>query len=207
MSCGLDHALDPGVAVQRDAQVDAPAQKRPQPVEVAPQEQHERRHLERTRAAGLLDRRQRRLGELHVAARTPGHHLPRLAARELVHGALGEPAGGRDVAGSHLHDAAAMVRSAQHLVGDADRVHDIEGKQRDVRGLEHVAAGVEHEIRRRVGLCAAFLAQSRQELVVELHLRDMGDLERDLAESLDAVAALLARLVLAPRHRDPRHAE
>ena len=28
---GLDHALDPGMAVQRDAHVDAPAQKRPQP--------------------------------------------------------------------------------------------------------------------------------------------------------------------------------
>jgi len=100
-----------------------------------------------------------------------------------------------------------MVRSAQHLVGDAERVHDIEGKQRDVRGLEHVAAGVEHEIRRRVGLFVAFLAQSRQHLVAELHLRDVGDLARDLAESLDAVAALVARLVLAPRHRHPRHAE
>src|SRR5262249_9775510 len=41
----------------------------------------------------------------------------------------------------------------------------------------------------------------------ELHLRDMGDLARDLAESLDPVAALVARLILAPRHRHPRHAE
>src|SRR6266542_584430 len=35
----------------------------------------------------------------------------------------------------------------------------------------------------------------------------MGDLARDLAESLDALAALVARLILAPRHRHPRHAE
>jgi hypothetical protein len=35
----------------------------------------------------------------------------------------------------------------------------------------------------------------------------MGDLARDLAEAFDALAALLARLVLAPRHRHPCHAE
>src|SRR5262245_5218549 len=35
----------------------------------------------------------------------------------------------------------------------------------------------------------------------------MGDLARDLAESLDAMAALVARLVFAPRHRHPCHAE
>src|SRR5262249_60045575 len=45
------------------------------------------------------------------------------------------------------------------------------------------------------------------ELGAKRHLRDMGDVVRDLAESLDAMAALLARLVLAPRHRHPRHAE
>src|SRR5947209_4039243 len=35
----------------------------------------------------------------------------------------------------------------------------------------------------------------------------MGDLARDLAEAFHALATLLARLVPAPRHRHPRHAE
>ena len=113
----LDHALEPGMAVQGDAHLDGLAQERPQPIEIAAQEEHERRHLERLRAAGLLDRRQGRLGELHVTARAPRHHLPGLAARELVHGVFGEAAGGGDVAGAHLHDAAAMTRAAQHLIG------------------------------------------------------------------------------------------
>src|SRR5260370_36392538 len=46
-----------------------------------------------------------------------------------------------------------------------------------------------------------------EQIIAELHLRDMGDFARDLAESLDPVAALLARLVLASRHRHPCHAE
>ena len=66
--------------------------------------------------------------------------------------------------GAELDDPAAMAGSAHDPIGNTERVHDVEREQRDVRGLEHVAAGVEHEIRRRVGLCAAFLAQSRQEL-------------------------------------------
>src|SRR5437868_13667696 len=35
----------------------------------------------------------------------------------------------------------------------------------------------------------------------------MGDLARDLAEAIDSVAALLARLLPAPRHCDSCHAE
>src|SRR5260370_12333248 len=35
----------------------------------------------------------------------------------------------------------------------------------------------------------------------------MGDLARDLAEAIDSVAALLARLLPAPRHGDSCHAE
>src|SRR5712692_10089974 len=216
---GLDHALDAGMAVEREAHRNARFQERPQAVEVLAQEQHERSHLERLRPARLLDRRQGGLGELGVAARAPRHHLAGLAARELVHGALGHAARGRDVAGAHLHDPAAMARPAQHLVGDAERVHDVERGERDVRGLEHVAAGVEHEIRRlpsltlprlrgaREGGAGRRLAEPGQQLVLELHLRDMGDLARDLAVALDALPALLGRLVLVSRHRDPRHPE
>jgi hypothetical protein len=51
---------------------------------------------------------------------------------------------------AQLRNAAAMRRPAHHLVGGAERIHDIKGKQRDVWGLEHVAAGVEHEVGRLV---------------------------------------------------------
>ena len=96
-----------------------------------------------------------------------------------------------------------MGRPAQHLIGDAERVHDVERQQRDMRRLEHVAAGVEDEIRRvrRARIPPRLLAQPRQQLVVELHLRDVGHLARDLAEALDALAALLARRVVAAPSR------
>ncbi len=71
----LDRALDAGVAVQGDAHRHLRAQMRLQPIEMLAQEQHEGRHLERLRAAGLFHRRQGRLGELHVAARAPRHDL------------------------------------------------------------------------------------------------------------------------------------
>ena len=102
-----------------------------------------------------------------------------------------------------------MARTAQHLIGDAERIHDVERKQRNVRGLEHVAAGVEHEIGRRLGLgvAAGLLAQPREQFVVELHLRNVGDVARDLAKAVDALTAPLRRLILVSRHRHPRHAE
>ncbi len=100
-----------------------------------------------------------------------------------------------------------MTGAAHHLVGDAERVHDVEGEQRDVRRLEDVAAGIEHEIRRNVGLVpvVGFLPKSRQRLVVELDARDVGDVARHLAEALHAEAALLHGRVPVARHGDPRH--
>ena len=100
-----------------------------------------------------------------------------------------------------------MGRAAHDLIGDADRIHDVERQQRDVRRLEHVAAGVEHEIGFLAGrgLIGA-LAQPRQQRVVELHLRNMLHLDRDLAEGFDAVAALRHGL-LGVRHLDARHIE
>src|SRR5262249_3768650 len=70
---GFNYAGDARMFVQGDADRDALAQQRPQGIEPALEEQHERRHLERPRAALALDSRQSRLRELHVAARTPGH--------------------------------------------------------------------------------------------------------------------------------------
>ena len=100
-----------------------------------------------------------------------------------------------------------MGRAAHDLIGDADRIHDVERQQRDVRRLEHVAAGVEYEIGFLAGhRLVGALAQPRQQRVVELHLRQVLHLDRDLAEGFDAGAALRHRL-LGMRHLDPRHIE
>src|SRR6185295_20177807 len=51
------------------------------------------------------------------------------------------------------------------------------------------------------------LAEPGEQFVVELHLRNVGDVARDLAKAVDALTPPLRRLILVPRHRDPRHAE
>jgi hypothetical protein len=95
------------------------------------------------------------------------------------------------------------------MIDDAERVHDIEREQRNMRSLEHVAAGVEDEIRRRTGprSIVGFLPQTREQLVVELHARDVGDVAGDLAEAFHAPAAALRRLILAACHGEARHPE
>ena len=101
---------------------------------------------------------------------------------------------------------------AHHPVGDAERVHHVEGEQRDVRRLEHVAAGVEDEIRllgrfrvaeppARLGA----LAEPLQHLAGELHAREHVDVLAELAEIHHALAPARRRLVAPARHRDPRH--
>ena len=182
--------------VQRDAKPHRLAQQRPQPVEIVANEQRERRHLERLCAARLFDGRQRQFGEMDVAGRAPRHHLPGLARRHLVERAFGDAAEGGGVAGAHWLHAAAMGRAAHHLVADAERIHDVEREQRDVRRLEHVAAGVEDEIRRRVRggpLCA--LPEPRQQLVVELQPRNLLHVASPLCGSLRR------RSCAAPRRR------
>ena len=170
---GGDHAADAGMLVQRDPHRHRLAKQRPQPVEVFVHEQRERRHLERFRAARLLRRRQRHFGELDVAGRAPRQNLAGLAVRQLVERALGEAAERSEVARAQLLNAAAMGRAAHDLIADAERIHDIERKKRDVRRLEHVAAGVEDEIGAgasgRGARCV--LPEPRQQRVVELNAR------------------------------------
>jgi hypothetical protein len=204
----FDDSMDARMAVQCDPHRHGLTQQRPQSVEILADEQREWRHFERPRTARLFDRRQCRLGELHLTRRTPRQHLPALAARKLVERAFGDTAGCRDVAGAHLHDAAAMRRSAHHLIGDAERIHDVEGEECDVRRLEHVAAGVKNEIRRL--FCATrllgALPQALQQCVIELDARQMRDLARNFAETIDAIFALYCRVGPA-RHLDPRHVQ
>src|SRR6266852_8131064 len=112
--------------------------------------EHERRHFERAGAAHALYRGDRDLCELHMAARTPRENLAGLRLRQLVERVGGKAPGGFGVTGAQLKDAAAMARAPHHAIVGAQRVHDIEAQERDVWGLEHVAAGIEYKIRRVV---------------------------------------------------------
>jgi hypothetical protein len=71
-------------------------------------------------------------------------------------------AGGVDVTGSHLHHTAAMRGAAHDVVAHVDSIHDVEREQGNVRSLEHVAAGVEHDVRRFRGgaLCVGVLPEA-----------------------------------------------
>ena len=97
---------------------------------------------------------------------------------------------------------------AHHPISDAERIHDVEREQRDVRGLEHVAAGVEHEIRRLgIALVARLraLAEPRQQVVGQLQLRQRGDVAPKIAERVDAAPPPLRQLAGRLRHADARH--
>ena len=65
-----------------------------------------------------------------------------------------------------------MGRPAHDVVSDADRIHNVEGKERDMRRLEHIAAGIEDEVRLGVAVCRGrpigALAEPLQQDVVEL---------------------------------------
>ena len=61
---------------------------------------------------------------------------------------------------AQLDHAAAMGRPAHDFIGDAERIHDVERGERHVRGLEHIAAGVEHEIRPLARLCGRAILQA-----------------------------------------------
>ena len=112
-----------------------------------------------------------------------------------------------------VYDRAALKLTEEQkakLEAEGRRPHwRFELEQRDVRRLQHVAAGIKDEIRRRlgVGTVVRFLAEPRQQRRVELHARDVGNVARDLAETFNPGPALLRRFILLPRHGDPRHAE
>ena len=87
-----------------------------------------------------------------------------------------------------------MGRAAHHPVGDAERVHDVERQQRDVRRLQDVAAGIEDEVGRLAALVRERrrpLPEPRQHGFVELQARQHLDVLAQPAEALDAAAPAL----------------
>ncbi len=165
-------------------------------------------------AAHLLDLRHRHFADLDLAGRAPRDHLSALALGQLVDRRLGHPAVGLGVARAQPHHAAAMARAAHHLPGHAERVHDVEREQRDVRRLQHVAAGVEHEVRplRRRARAEArasvgHLSEPLEQRIVELHLGEIVHVAIDQAERLDAALAQLGRRRLRLGHGGARDRE
>ena len=83
-------------------------------------------------------------------------------------------------------------------------------KQRDVRRLEHVAAGIEDEIGRsalrRAGVCAPWPSRSSKR-VIELQTRNMLHVVRHFAEAFDAVLALRHGVGFGVHHGDARHVQ
>src|SRR5262245_54724859 len=102
-----------------------------------------------------------------------------------------------------------MCRSAHHPVGNAERIHDIEGEQRNVRCLENIASGVEHKVRSlaRLGHRCGFLAEPLQHLAIELQTGKHRDIPTEIAEFFHALAAHVTQLVLSLCHRDPCHSK
>src|SRR5262245_28113023 len=100
-----------------------------------------------------------------------------------------------------------MRRSAHHPVRDAERIHDIEGEKRDVRRLEDIAAGIEHEVRSFfwLGYRRRFLAEPLQYLAIELQTRKHGHIPAQTAEFLYALATQVGQLAPCFRHCDACH--
>ena len=102
-----------------------------------------------------------------------------------------------------------MARSVHYLVADAERIHDIEGKQGNVRGLEHIAAGVKHEVRRLDGRGnrRRFLAKSFEHFRIELQARKHRRSATSVAVPLYALSASFGKLIVRLRDAKPRHGE
>jgi len=124
----------------------------PQLVETLGEEFRDRRQLERHRSERLLIRRQRYLAELDLATWTPGDDPRRAGTPQPLDRVVGDAPGCLRVAALELLDTAADGVAAHHLIGHAEPVEHIEHEQRDVRRLDHIAAGVEDDVRCRVVL-------------------------------------------------------
>ena len=143
--------------VQADALVDRVPHQRAQVVQPLGQEQHDGLQVERVvRHAGRDD-----LAQLDLAGRAPGHRARRRLPQP-IDGAIGDAAGRGQVPGAELQHAAAGRRSAHDPVRHSHRIQDVQAKQRDMRRLHQVAAGVEHQFGRLVRL--VLRAEARQQI-------------------------------------------
>ena len=112
-------------------------------------EKHQKRvQVEGPRAEPRLVARQRHFADLHLAARAPGQHGRGAGRGEAVDRRVADPRGIFEIAFAELIDAAALPGPAHDLVVDAEEIEHVEAQQRDVRGLQDIAAGIEDDIGR-----------------------------------------------------------
>ena len=112
-------------------------------------EKHQKRvQVERPRAKAGLIARQGHFADLHLAARAPRQHGRGPCRGEPVDRRIADPRGVVEIALAELVDAAALAGPAHDLVVDPEEIERIEAQERDVRGLQDVATGVEDDIGR-----------------------------------------------------------
>ena len=147
------------------------------------------------------------VGELHVTAGTPRQNLAGLRVGQLLDRVRPQTAGHFDVACAQLHDATAVTRPTHHVIADTECIYDIKRKQRDVRCLQHVAAGVEYEIWRltRLRHRDGFLTEPLQHLIIELQAGKHTHVLAHAAEILHALSAPIRQFILGLRNGDARH--
>jgi hypothetical protein len=112
------------------------------------------------------------------------------------------------LAAAHFSNSSATVaRPAHHLVVEAERIHNIEGKQGNVWGLEHIAAGLKYEVRRLHGRGnrRRFLTQSLEHFRIELQALKHRHSATTVAISLHALSASFGKLIVRLRDAKPRH--
>ena len=165
--------------------------ERGEPVQPAGDVLDERRQRERVGPLHVGEGRERHLPELGLAARAPREHLFGPGAAEPLDGAEADPSRALRVSRPVLEDPAAGGRPAHHLVADPERVEDVEAKERDVRGAEHVAPGVEDDVGGRPGPplgARPGRIDLREHLRRELHPRQHAHPPAHPGEDLRAVA-------------------
>ena len=127
---------------------------------------------------------------------------PVFPSGQLVERIRRDPAGHLSIASAQLNHAAAMRRPAHDPIGDAERIHDVERGERHMRRLEHVAAGVEHEVRAFARLCGRAILQALVHLLaeacefgfIELHARENIHPVGNEPKILDALLAAIAQV-------------
>src|SRR5215831_162571 len=96
---------------------------------------------------------------------------------------------------------------------DAECIHNVERRERHMRSLEDVAAGIEYKVRSFARLCGRailqtlvdILAKAREVCLIELHARKNVHPIGNQAKILNALSAAIPRLECLPGNGDARH--
>ena len=188
----LDHARENRAFVERHPPPDGVRHQGSEPVQPVGDVFDEWRQPERLGPLNVGEGREGDLPELGLAARAPREHLPGAGAAEPLDRVEPDPPRALGVSRPVLEYPAAARWPAHHLVADPERIEDVEAKERDVRGPQHVAPGVEDDV--GDGRGQPFAAprpriDPRQQVRRKLHPRKDAHAPAHSGEDLSAVAA------------------